>query len=145
MTGPRAPKPLSEKQEKYVNAVMEGASKNQASVLVGNAHHTSMERQKEVKQALVEAKTELQNITTIRRVDVIDGIMEAITMARTMAEPATMISGWKEIAKLCGLAEPETRRVILSTDALLLQDQLAVMSTAELLELASKGRVFENE
>ena len=36
-------------------------------------------------------------------------------MAREQQDPAAMIAGWREIAKLCGYYAPERRRIEVST------------------------------
>lgn len=131
---------LTEKQATYVDNILEGASKSDAARAANctpnNVH--ALERSKTVQDALASARAELEDISTLRRVDVLEGIMEAIDMGRTLAEPSTMIAGWKEIAKIMGYYAPETKRIELSTDQANVQKKLEMMSDQELMEMLQK-------
>lgn len=131
---------LTEKQSIYVDNIMEGKSKSEAARAAGNlpTNSNAIERSKAVQEALKAARSELEDISTIRRIDVLEGIMEAIDMGRTLAEPSTMIAGWKEIAKIMGYYAPETKRIELSTDQANVQKKLEMMSDQELLEMLQK-------
>ena len=119
-------RPLTERQKEFVNDVMEGGS---AAGSVGRAAS--------VKEALAEARSEMQDLTKLRRLDIVEGIMDGISMAKLAAEPATVIRGWVEIAKILGLDQQERTQRQLSTNAQTLQNQLMNMSTADLLEMAA--------
>jgi phage terminase small subunit len=59
-----------------------------------------------------------------------------------MAEPASMVSAWREIGKMCGYYEPVTKKV----DITVTQNgfkRLERLSDAELLELISTPAVLE--
>lgn len=131
---------LTEKQATYVDSILEGKSKSDAARAAGSTPNNkhALERSKTVQEALATARAELEDISTLRRVDVLEGIMESIDMARTMAEPATMISGWKEIAKIMGYYAPETKRIELSTEQANVQKKLEMLSDQELLEMLQK-------
>lgn len=131
---------LTEKQSIYVDNIMEGKSKSEAARAAGSlpTSSTAIERSQAVQEALKAARSELEDISTIRRIDVLEGIMEAIDMGRTLAEPSTMIAGWKEIAKIMGYYAPETKRIELSTDQANVQKKLEMMSDQELLEMLQK-------
>ena len=123
-------KPLTEKQEKFVDDVMTGKT---------TARHGPTATAPRVQAALATARDEMQQISTITRIDVLDGIMGGIEMAKMMSEPASVIKGWVEISKILGYDQPEQRKQQLSTNAAMLKDRLMHMSTADLLELAAKG------
>lgn len=73
-------------------------------------------------------------------------LKEAYDMARTAAEPASMVSAAKEIGKMLGFYEPETIRVQLTANQSSLQAKFMVMSDEELLEMAQgKASVVEGE
>lgn len=67
------------------------------------------------------------------------GILSAINMAREQANPAVMIQGCVQLAKLCGLYEPEIRQVGVSMGDVgarnYLQNRFKRMSEEELLAL----------
>lgn len=121
-------KPLTKNQQKQVDDVMTG----KMAGLRGSARTTE-----KVTNALATARAQMQDISTITRIDVLNGIMEGIDMAKLNAEPATIVKGWVEISKILGYDQPEQKRKVLSTNANMLQDRLLHMSTADLLELAA--------
>ena len=72
--------------------------------------------------------------------------LEAIDMARTMADPANMINGADKIAKMLGYYAPETKRLELTMDQNLLQNKLRSLSDDELADLASsRATVVDGE
>jgi phage terminase small subunit len=91
-------------------------------------------------QALVaEHETATAKQLALSRERVVTEIKAAIAMAREQQDPAAMIAGWREIAKLCGYYAPERRRVELSTGHDALRVQFEAMSDAELINIASGG------
>jgi len=74
---------------------------------------------------------------SIRREDVLNGLREAVELARTQGNPMAMIRGWAEITKLMGLASPERVRVELSVGGQAVLDNYNSLSDAELLEIIS--------
>ena len=88
-----------------------------------------------VQQALAEARDELSSAAQIKRADVLDGIMEAINMARLAADPATMIKGWTEVGKILGHYTPEVKRVEVTMNQKRLQSKYEAMTDEELLRI----------
>lgn len=119
---------LTKVQEQAIDDVMTGKK----SSIRGSAG-----KSEKVKHALAVARAEMHDISTITRIDVLNGIMEGIDMAKMVAEPASIIKGWVEISKILGYDQPEQKRTVLSTNASMLQERLLRMSTSELLELAA--------
>jgi len=77
---------------------------------------------------------------------VLNMFMEAISMARTMADPANMINGADKIAKMLGYYAPETKKIELTMDQGRLHDKIRQLSDQELMELASStAKVVEGE
>jgi hypothetical protein len=79
-----------------------------------------------------------QQAAGMDRKQVLQGILEAIEIAKDMRQPSSMISGWKEVGRMCGFYEPERREITLSVDKKQVLEELRSMSTQELLEYASK-------
>jgi hypothetical protein len=71
----------------------------------------------------------------ITRADVIDGFMEAINIARLAADPASMIKGWSETAKVLGLYAPEVKKIEMSMNQQRLQSKFESMSDADLVDI----------
>ena len=93
-----------------------------------------------VQRALAAARNELSSAAQITRADVIDGFMEAINMAKLSADPASMIKGWSETAKVLGLYAPEVKKLEISGSQKRLQSKYEAMSDMELLDII-EGRV----
>ena len=75
----------------------------------------------------------------ISRRKVLEGLQEAIELARAKRDAGGMIAGWREIAKLCGYYAPERLELQLSAGAAALQHELEYMSDAELAKLVAQG------
>lgn len=85
-----------------------------------------------------------QQAAGMDRKQVLQGILEAIEIAKDMRQPSSMISGWKEVGRMCGFYEPERREITLSVDKKAVMEELKSMSTSELLEYASKKEAEDN-
>lgn len=136
------------KHEAFANAILEGASESDAARAAGYHPSTAKNvmRQEDVQQHLASARQEIADTTTIRRLDVLNVFLDAIEMARTLADPANMINGADKVAKMMGYYAPETKRIELSMDQKVLDSKLKQLSDAELMELAAgNARVIEGE
>ena len=69
---------------------------------------------------------------------VLDGLLEAVELARERADPTAMISAWREIGRLCGYYAPE--RVRIGVQASGPNSIFSRMSDGELLAIAEGGR-----
>lgn len=130
---------LTEKQAIYVENVLDGKSKTEAAELAGYAQTKSashiIERSEDVKAALREARAELSSAAQLKRADMIEIMMDAISMARMMSDPNGMISGAREIGKMLGLYAPEEKNVNLSVNQQRLRTQYEGMTDEELLSV----------
>ena len=93
----------------------------------------------EVAAAVREGEAQIAREADISRRKVLDGLQEAIELARAKRDAGGMIAGWREIAKLCGYYAPERHEVRLSADGAALQRELEYMSDAELAKLVAQG------
>ena len=74
----------------------------------------------------------------ISRDQVIAGIREAIELAKAQGETATVISGWRELGRICGYYDKDREtKVSINITAKRMIDQLETMSDAELLKLVA--------
>ena len=95
---------------------------------------------------LHKARTEIEDISKIRRIDVLNMFLDAVEMARTLADPGQMINGADKIAKFLGYYEPERIEITHLTDKNVLASKLKGMSDEELYAIASqKAKVIEGE
>ncbi len=89
-------------------------------------------------------RQELSNALQIKRADVVDGMMEAIDMAKLAADPMAMIRGWSEVAKMLGLYAPEVKKVEMSINGNNLLSKYEAMTDEELIAIV-EGSTFEGE
>ena len=135
---------LTEQQAAFVDAKMLGKDNIAAARAAGYARPiaqgNAVEKTVAVQRALTAARDELSSASQITRADVIDGFMEAINMAKLAADPASMIKGWSETAKVLGLYAPEVKKLEISGSQKRLQSKYESMTDAELFDIIA-GRV----
>lgn len=149
---PKPPRPKSvvveEKQKAFADAILEGKSQADAARVAGYHPATAHKvmRQENIQSYLAEARQEITDITTIKRMDVIDIILEAIDMARTLADPSQMINGADKMAKIMGFYAPETMKLEVSQNTAVLSQKYKQLSDDELFAIASgRAKVIEGE
>lgn len=146
---PRQPSVAIDERRKIVaDALLEGHSQADA-LRAGGYHPTNADnvmRQEDVQQYLAEARGELQDITTLKRLDVINIFIEAIDMARTLADPAQMINGAKEVGKMLGFYEPERISIENPGTVTAMAAKFKQLTDEELYEIAFKrAKTIEGE
>ena len=139
-TGPREKSIiLTSMQADLVDATLQGKDKAAACAAAGYASPFTNQdapfKSEKVQLALREARSELSSAAQITRADVIDGFMEAINIARLAADPASMIKGWSETAKVLGLYAPEVKKIEMSMNQQRLQSKFESMSDADLVDI----------
>jgi len=151
-TAPKKPREKSvvveEKQKAFADAVLEGKSQADAARIAGYHPATAHKvmRQENIQSYLAEARQEITDISTIKRMDVIEVILEAIDMARTLADPAQMINGADKMAKIMGFYAPETMKLEVTQNTAVLSQKYKQLSDDELFAIASgKAKVIEGE
>ena len=136
-------KPLTDKQKAYAVARARGETVTNAMAQAGYNEQPSygyrLDKMPNV-QALVRQEQALYaEAAQIDRKKVIDMQLEAYEMARTMAEPATMVAAAREIGKICGLYEPKKVEISVSGRVQHEIHRFEAMSDAELLEVLAQG------
>ena len=142
----RTPGPtvLTEKQEALVEGILDGKSKGEAALAAGYAHATAgptVSRSETVQQALAERREELSSATQITRAGVLNGILDAIEMARLQGEPLAMLAGYRDISKMMGYNAPEVKKVEVTTSQGRLRSKMQALSDEDLLRLAEGGEI----
>ena len=76
--------------------------------------------------------------------DILASLMGAIDLAREVGKPSVMVSGYRELGRLCGFYEAETlqRKDPLTTEADILRRELESLPTSQLLEMVAKKRAM---
>jgi predicted DNA-binding protein YlxM (UPF0122 family) len=88
------------------------------------------------RKALTTEQNRSRAVSNMSRKRVMRGMLEAVDMARDSRQPNTMLSGWKEIGRMCGFYEPERREVILSVDRHEVMKEMKTLTREQLLEIA---------
>ena len=136
-------KPLTEKQRLFVKFWAEGDPIASASKRAGyNDGATIAYRMVKMPNVLVlynDLKRKYEDASQMTRKKVMDGLLEAVEMAKLMSEPATMVTGWREIGKMCGYYAPVEHKVKIDVSGNIVFDRLNSMSDAELLRVITQG------
>ena len=136
-------KPLTEKQRLFVKFWAEGEPIASASKRAGyNDGATIAYRMVKMPNVLVlynDLKRKYEDASQMTRKKVMDGLLEAVEMAKLMSEPATMVTGWREIGKMCGYYAPVEHKVKIDVSGNIVFDRLNSMSDAELLRVITQG------
>lgn len=135
---------LTEKQAEFIDAKMLGLS-TYAAGEAANANGASMMASKNVVAEIEAARAYITDLTTLKRLDVIQGIMESIDMARMMSDPSVMIKGWTEVAKILGHYAPEVKQINISHNQGKIRAKYEALSDEELLAIAEGVQVIDGE
>ena len=141
MTMARKPSAITEKQEKFVDAKMLGLNDKQAVLSAGLS---SVPSAIAVRDQLAAARRWLTNATQITRLDVIEGVIDGIEMARMQGDAGNVIKGWTEVGKILGHYAPEVKKIELSMEQGRLRSKFEALTDEELLAI-QEGRVIDGD
>ena len=137
-------RPLTEKQKKFVSEWAKGETILSASHRAGYSDGGTMAYRLAKDPAVLKIyhaeKALYAESCQITRKQVMEGLLEAIEMAKLVNEPASMISGWREVGKMCGFYEPVKRTIDVNIQGDVTVKRLERMSDADLLKLV-RGEV----
>ena len=114
--------------------LMTRSSVSKVSLVTGDPLRSLTEKQRLFVDSLIRGMSQ----TMAARKKVMDGMLEAIEMAKLQSEPATMVGGWREIGRMCGYYAAEKRVLDINITAKRAVDKLETLSDAELLEMIDK-------
>ena len=135
---------LTNRQALFVEHYALGGNAAEAARLAGYSAQTARVIGPEnlskpaVKAALKARQQVFQEGLGVTRQDVVHGILSAIKMGREQRNPAVMISGLVQIAKMLGFYEPEQVSVSVNADCERLKARFEAMSDDELVAIATK-------
>ena len=134
-------KPLTEKAKLFVKYWAQGESITSASARAGYGDGATYAYQlTRFPQAVAlynEEKRLYEEASQMTRKKVMDGLLEGIEMAKLLADPGNVISGWREIGKMCGYYAPVEKKVALTVQGEIAVRKLETMSDEELMKLIS--------
>lgn len=140
---------LTQQQTEYVAARAKGMNCVQAAQSAGysnpNVQGYQVEKAENVQLALKKEWKRAEKVMDISKKQVLDGMMDAIGQAKLMADPMAQISGWREVAKMCGYYEPQRLQVEVSVSAKRLFSQFETLSDEELLRIAEQDIIEADE
>jgi hypothetical protein len=93
-------------------------------------------RRPDIREYLLNLQAKARQRFEIDRDEVLKGFKAAAEMAEALEDPTGMTGAWREIGKMLGYYEPETKRLILSTEQEHRKQQLETLRESELLDLA---------
>ena len=140
------PPVLTARQTNFVAAYLVDGNGTQAAIRAGYSPTsarqiaTRMMSKASIRAAVAEGQGHSAKQLQIERLDVIKGLLEAVEMAKENGEPAVMVRGLAELAKLLGFYAPELHRIQATPSLLAEQGRYEAMSDAELLRLAAAAR-----
>lgn len=139
---------VDQKRKVFADAILQGHSQSDAARAAGY-HPTNVGavmRNEDIQGYLAEAREEIKDLTTLKRLDVVNIVMEAIDMARTLADPSQMINGADKLAKMMGYYAPETLKLEVSGNHAALATKFKALTDDELYEIAAgRAKVIEGE
>lgn len=136
---------LNASQEQFVDGILNGMTPGAAAKLIeGNKNSALMLNVPKVQAEIARARQEIEDVTLLRRVDTISGILDGIQMAKMLGDPANVIKGWVEVGKILGHYAPEIKKIQLTDEDSRLRHRLASMSDEELYRL-SRGQTIDHE
>jgi phage terminase small subunit len=134
-----ADKPLTTQQRLFVQHWAKGETIPNAMARAGYNDQPSygyrMAKMPNILALYNEEKAKYEEAAQMTRQRVMDGLLEAVEMAKLMAEPATMVSGWREIGKMCGYFEPKKVDINVNVTGNVIHQRLSQLSDAELLKI----------
>jgi phage terminase small subunit len=141
---------LTEQQRIFAEAVVKGNSPMTAARLAGysqpKAQGGQIMQSKAVQDAIKFLYKKNESVSDMTRKKVMDGMLEAIDMARMQADSGVMVAGWREIGRMCGYYAPEVKKIDINVTTKRVIDRLETMSDDDLLQLVDESsRTIEME
>ncbi|MDL2342423.1 MAG: hypothetical protein QFB87_05090 [Patescibacteria group bacterium] len=134
---------LLESQEVYVDGILQGLSQTAAAAAAGNSNGSAMASVTRVQEEIARARREIEDLTLLRRVDIIDGILNGIKQAQLIGDPANIIKGWVEIGKILGHYAPEVKHMVVTNSQARIRTKYEALSDEELLAIAEGKEIID--
>lgn len=140
---PAIPDEFQDRQRKYIYWRALGLTTIQASRRAGYADRNHGRKMETTNPKVREAIENLGKAAQIRfeidRDKVVEGLMEAINVAREQSDARVMVQGWSEMARITGVEAPKKTEVTM-TGEITHNTALNTVSDRELLKLVDKKR-----
>lgn len=136
-------KPPTEKQRLFVKFWAEGNPILLAARMAGYSDNGTL-AYRLVKRPNILAiyeyeKKKYEEASQMTRKQVMDGLLEGVQMGKYKEDPMAVISGWREIGKMCGYYEPVRKKLDITVNGNIMVDRMNRMSDEELFRLIQEG------
>ena len=133
---------LSPRIARFVAEYLVDGNGAQAAVRAGYARSGAkvqaarLLKNEQVLAAVRSGQREISHRLALSRERALQGLLEAIDMARAAGDVGAMIAGWREIGRLMGYYQPDkTKQVHVNIMAKRVIEQMEMMSDADLVKL----------
>lgn len=128
---------LSPAQQRYVDLRLQGLTMAAAARAAGYSDDRGELKSHPVIVELINAgRVNFGKQVGMTREKILEGLEEAIDLARIKGDPASMVAGWREVAKVTGHHAPKQSEIkVTHTGTVNVAQQLQKMSDDELLQL----------
>lgn len=136
---------LTPQQSAYVHFRSLGLNASQSAKRAGYPENKrinlDLDRNPRIRAAIDRIREEARIRFDIDRDRVVEGIMEALSVAREQSDAKIMILAWTELARITGVQAPEVKKLEISGEVT--AHHLAQVSDKQLLTLLGKERTLE--
>jgi Terminase small subunit len=136
-------RPLTEQQKSFCYNIAVGMIQTQAARAAGYKFPDSsalvLLKQPAVIEQITKEQAKWEKTADMTRKKVIDGLQDAIQIARLQADAQAMVAGWREIARICGYYAPEQKKINITVSGAVQLSQIEDMSDEELAKLIIEG------
>lgn len=140
----RKPSAITEEGARFVENKLLGMNDKAAKAAAGILATTNPNMVASIRDQLTAARRWLTNTTQITRLDVIEGVIDGIEMARMQGDSGNVIKGWTEVGKILGHYAPEVKKIELSMEQGRLKSKFEALSDEELLAI-QEGAVLDGD
>lgn len=132
-------RPLTTKMKDFVKYWAQGESILSASVRAGytdgGTYAYRLAKDPAILKIYHAEKEAYAQAVGMTRQRVMEGLLEAVEMAKIQADPTAMIAGWREVGKMCGYYEPVKKQIDVNIAGNVVMERLNRLSDSELLKL----------
>jgi len=135
---------LDERQKIFVDSIIKGRGPSQAARIAGynspDSQGSITLKSPKIQAAIQFLYKKHEAAADVSRKKVMDGLLEAIDMAKMQADSGNMIAGWREIGRMCGYYAPEVKKIDINISAKRVIDKMETLSDEELLQMVESSR-----
>lgn len=141
---------LTEQQKLFVEQIVKGKGPKIAARVAGYANPDiqgyAIVKSTKVAEAIKYLHKRHEKAADMTRKKVMDGMLEAIEMAKIQADAGNMIAGWREIGRMCGYYAPEVKKIDINITAKRVIDKMETLSDEDLVKMIEdSSQIIEAE